>query len=440
MRCPICDTDNQWTNVDQYRLRKVDEKGNPINMCQCDGCGFVSYPSKYQSEDQIKEHYRSSYRTAPQATALFTGERKLQYHNFFLTPLFEEWKKAGLTNPVVGEIGSAYGMLLNWIRQQVPGAEVHGTELTTTYKRVAYHEYGLRLTDDFDMSRKYDLIISYHVLEHQLDPDKRLKEYASCLKDGGIFYLSAPIWFRELSNSGGAGFDIEWYWAPDHINGWAQEHLEEVIAKAGLEIIMRNTEVYGNTYILKKATTPYEKKTFDAAKYKKDIEKIFTAWKLHQENKSKEAIELWPNLPSAWTNHYEYRRSEFHKSRAETDKYLSAAIESCPNSSETLLFVADIMTRYERYDEAFDVLSRGLKKKPNSPPMLMGIANCYRMKALKEQDEKKKAELYAKSVNTLRFLLNVSSESLSQALTWIYADEANLPIPELVESDVPRSP
>jgi 2-polyprenyl-3-methyl-5-hydroxy-6-metoxy-1,4-benzoquinol methylase len=427
MRCPVCDT-SSWTDVTKFRLKRSDEKGRPIKMEQCDSCGFVSYPSRYESEEEIKKHYRESYRPPPQATGLYTGERKLQYHAYFLSPLMEEWKAAGIDKPVIGEVGSAFGMFLNWMRQNVPGADIHGTELTTSYKRIAAHEYGIDLKDDFDTSKKYDLIASYHVLEHQLDPDLRLKEYAACLKDSGVFYLSAPIWFRELLNTGGSGFDVEWYWAPDHINSWSEEHLEEIIRKAGLEIIMKNDCVYGNTYILKKASVVKEPAKIDGSKYKAMVPQILQAWELLQQNKTKEAIELWPNFPSAWANHYEFNRAEFHKSRVETDKFLKQAMESCPNSADSFVFGADVLVRYERYDEAFEVLTKANARKPNSPQILMGMANCYRMKALKETDEEKKAKLFRRSIDILRFLTSISTESIGQALTWIYADEANLPV------------
>jgi SAM-dependent methyltransferase len=389
----------------------------------------VSFPSKYKTEEEIKEYYRKEYRTAPQANGLFTGERKLQYHEFFLTPLFKSWKEAGITKPVVGEIGSAFGMFLNWVRSHFPEADLHGTELTQTYRRIAFHEYGLRLDEDFDTSKKYDLITSYHVLEHQIDPDKKLKEYAACLKDSGVFYLACPIWFRELANGANIpGFDLDYYWAPDHINGWSEEHLEYIIAKAGLEIVFKDTEVYGNTYILKKTTKEAVKPEFKTEKYESFVKMAKEVWLLMQDNKNEEVMKMWPNTPSAWINYYEYNRAKFDKNRPELDALIKSAIGACKNSSDMLLFGADILSRYERYDEAFECLVKALEKKPNHPTILLSMSNCYRMKAKKTTDEKLKKELLLKSLNILRRILSVSAESLPQVLSWIYHDESNLAI------------
>jgi 2-polyprenyl-3-methyl-5-hydroxy-6-metoxy-1,4-benzoquinol methylase len=174
MTCIICEGNN-WENIDHLKLKKV-------GMHMCKGCGFVSYPDKYKSEEEIKEHYRKSYRPAPQVGNLFTGERKLQYHSMFLEGLLSSWKERGITSPDVCEIGSAYGMFLNWFKSQVPDAKISGTELTESYRRVAFHEYGIELEEDFDNSKKYDMIVSYHVLEHQIAADKKLKEYAENIK------------------------------------------------------------------------------------------------------------------------------------------------------------------------------------------------------------------------------------------------------------------
>ena len=430
-RCPCCDTIGQWKNMDHVRLKKfnIDKNGvnTPINMSACQSCGMINYPDKYQTEEQIKEFYRSSYRPAPQAPNLFTGERKLQYHVRFLNPIFENWRKKGITQPVIGEIGSAYGMFLNWIKGAFPESYIHGTELTSSYKRVAFHEYDIKLEDDFDTSKKYDLISSYHVLEHQLDPDKRLAEYAACLKDDGVFYLSCPVWFRDASNSATGGFDIDYYWATDHINCWSEQHLEYIIAKANLEIVTKDVFVYGNTYILKKSSQNVMRPKWDPKKCVEAAESIFKCWQLIQENKTAESIQAWPNCPSAWINHYELHRSEFHKSRAELDIFIKDSVSACPNSADVPMFVGDILSRYERYDESLEALKKALHMKPNNPTIIMAISNCHRMKSKKETDPVKKEKLLRESINLLRFVMSTSTEMMPQALTWAYQDMSNLP-------------
>lgn len=415
-RCPICDG-TKWENLDHLRLKKHD-------MQMCKECGFVSYKFD-KTEEELLEFYRKSYRPAPQAPNLFTGERKLQYHAHVLGPIFETWAKAEKEKPVIGEIGAAYGMLLNWVKGIFPEADLCGTELTETFRRVAFHEYGIRLQEDLDYSKKYDLLMSYHVLEHQMDPDQKLAKYAACLKDDGLFYLSAPIWFREASNGAGGGFDLEYYWHKDHINCWSEEHLDYLIEKAGLEVVMKDTAIYGNTYLLKKSNgKTIMKKSFDKQKYYKAAENIKKIWEMLEENRVAEAIDTYPNCPRAWVNFYELNRAKMDKDKEGIERFCKDFIEACPNSSDAYHFCGELMGRYERYDESISYLKKALERKPNNPTFLMGIATALHMKGKKTKD----VECFKQALNIRRFVMSISTESTSQGITWAYQDSAQIPI------------
>ncbi len=420
MRCFVCDG-TEWTNVDKYRMK-------PHGMSMCNGCGVVSYPKKYKTEEEIKAHYRTGYRPAPNAMNLFSGERKLYYHEVLLAPLLEEWKKAGV-KPVIGEIGAAMGLFLSWIRHKVPGCQVSGTELTTSFRRVAFHEFGIELTEEFDFSKKYDLIASYHVLEHQTDPDIWLRRYAEALSPSGVLYLSTPIWFREATNFGQAGFDLEYYWAPDHINCWSEEHLEQVIRRAGLAILHKNDNIYGNTYILKQddQIKPIDK-LWDVNAYENTMEKMITCWKAIEENDTALAIATYPNCPKAWVHHYELERGRFHKDSAALASFLEQAIAACPNTADTLTMAGDIYTRYEKFQEAYKLFERALRRKPNNPTILMAMSNCIRQTALREKDEKERIVLLKEALRILERVRETSVELSNQATSWMYHDQSLIPM------------
>ncbi len=422
MRCLVCNSTDKWKNIDHVRLK-------PHGMCMCMGCAFVSYPKKYQTQEEIKAHYRSDYRKAPNVQHTYSGERKLHYHHSFLGEMFEQWREAG-REPVIGEIGSAFGMLLDWIKKfHFPNGDISGTEWGLGNRMVAREEYGLELTDDLDWSKKYDLLISYHVLEHMMDADKALEQYSAALKDDGFLYLSCPIWFRDAANSGQIGFDLEYHWAPDHINCWSEQHLEYLFAKANLEIVKKNDKTYGNTYLLKrsqKALTPaIDTWTPDALLA--TCQNLHDAWQALQSNETAVAIEKHPNYPTAWAQHYELMRAPMHKQGwPAIHAFLNQAVAACKNTGDTLVFAADIASRYNQFDYAIDYFARALEIKPNSPNILIGLANVHRQKSMLTKDPAEKNACLRECIKILRHVRATSMELAPQAVTWLFRDEANL--------------
>lgn len=428
MRCIVCDSD-KWKNVDHWRgtpLELVKEHG--AGMAQCEECGFVSYPNKYQSYEAIKAYYRTAYRPAPNVQNLCSGERKLHYHEVVLRPWIEQWKSAERP-PVIGEVGSAMGMFLSWMKQQIPQAEVHGTELTTSYRRVAKHEFGIDLVEELP-EKKYDMIASYHVLEHQMDADWWLAAYAKMLSEQGVIYLSTPIWFREATNFGSQGFDLDYYWHPDHINCWSQEHLELIIWKAGLEIIYKNDNIYGNTYILRKlqGEPAHKPELALPGVYAKRGEDLLRCWRHIQSNETDLAIEAYPNCPAAWINHYELNRAKLDKDKKALSEFLNSAVKACPNTADTLTLAADVNVRYEEFKNAIALFKQALKRKPNNPTLLFGLANCFRQIALKTKNEDEKMAALNESLAIMKHARATSIELANQATSWIYHDYSLIPI------------
>lgn len=376
MNCIICSHD-KWENVDQYRVK-------PSGMEMCTNCSFISYPSRWKSKKEIIDYYRKDYRQPPRSDNLFSGQRKLHFHNLFLSPIFEEWNKKGKDAPEVFEIGAAFGMVLEWVRKTYPGAKVGGTELTTTYKRVAYHEYGLNLVDDIDDTKKYDLIISYKVAEHMLDFNQELDRYVKCLNDDGYLYISVPTWFDSLNNFGLSGFDLEYYYSPDHVNVWTREMFESLLYRAGLTIVKKDYLVYDATYICQKAKilakVEYSPEDKCVEKKRDLLKRVQESHTLQINNKNDEAIAVYPNYPQAHSSRYELMRKDAHAKGWEWAKQnvIDFAFKSCPESNEIYILAADVAMRFEKYPEAIEYCRAGLKTKPENPVMLNMLINTMR--------------------------------------------------------------
>lgn len=421
MRCIICDQ-SEWQNVDEFRIKKE-------GMAICKNCGFVSYPDKWQSKEEIIKFYRKDYRRAPNASAYFTGEKKIHFHLAFLAPLFDQWKK-DKKDPVIGEVGSAYGIFLQWIKSNFPKADLSGVELTETFKRNAFHEYGFKFQDDLDYSKQYDMIATYKVLEHQLDADKELTNYGGSIKEDGFVYAGVPIWFQEMANFGEPGFDLDNYYHPNHINVWSREHFQYMINKAGLEIVRQNFTYYDDVYLLRRQK---EKKQMETPKLfdqtMSNLKKIKNAFELFQEGKYQESLQTWPNYPTAWSHYYEVNRAKFDAQGFESIKgFIDKALNSCPGSATVNCLAADIHMRYDRFEQAIKYLETALTCRPEYAPALIQLGHCYRNLGYKALEPDKRTELFKNSREVMRHLRSVSTEHFKECTDWIYQDNANIPI------------
>lgn len=435
MRCPICDNTDKWENVDQYREK---EQGMHI----CNGCGFVGYPLKYMSEDEAKAYYEKDYRKPPTFGNLTTGNRKLQMHAKFLDETFTKWQEDKKENPVVCDIGAAYGMFLNWVKSNFPKAELNGTEFAQAYRRTSFHEYGIELTKDFDKTKKYDLIASFKVAEHQLDPDKRLREYVECLKEDGLMYVSVPTWFGKMTNFGLGGFDLEYYYHPDHINVWSKRLFEILLKKVGLEIVKFDGVLYDETYLCKRNDSlmseniQYE----DPNKIKEDLKNIKTAWDLYKKRDMAGAIKAFPNFFEAHQANYELSRKNPHEKKEQMPleyiikNHLDPCKAACGESLDFLRLAVDIHMRYDDFRKAIEYIERSLSLRPNNTPFLTALSHCYRELALRSKEPKAKLDYLNESRSVWKYIRTIDVQSKGEATNWIYQLSSEIPTPNEIQT------
>jgi len=403
-------------------------------MSLCKKCGFISYPNKYKTHEEIKHYYRNEYRGGPPTHGNFvTGTRKLTYHAHFLKEVFSKWQDTGLTAPVIGECGSAIGMVLHWFKRVLPQAKVFGSDLTTTFKNVAAQEFGVEITDDFDLTRKYDLIMSYKVAEHQLDVDLRIREYAEALNEGGYLYISVPTWFNALHNSGIGGFDLEYYYHTDHINVWTRILFEEILRKSGFVIIKIDRLMYGDTYLCKRDDSvmqnepQYEK----PEEIKAALARIKRAFDCMKTQKANQALAEWGNFPIAWACYYEQNRQQLH------DKFKGNGLEladyiykemslACGPILDAMLLKADIIWRYGQLVPAIQTFEDILDIRPNDTKALFSLAQCFRALSEQESDNIKKTKLLLTARDICRKIMKLDELARPEAFNWALRDEASM--------------
>jgi hypothetical protein len=399
-------------------------------MSICTSCGFVSYPEKYKTEEEILEYYRKDYRGKPQVSNLFSAERKSGFHERFLDELLKKWLSEK-KQPVCCDVGAAIGFFPSFLKTLFPEGDIYGTELTLTYRRVAKHEFNIDLYEEVDFTKKHDLISSYKVAEHQLDADKKLRRYVEALSDDGLIYISVPLWFESMTNFGVSGFDLEYYYHTNHINVWTKGHFEYLLRKCGLEVIKSDHEMYDSTYLCKRndslmTSEPFKLHPEDV---KQIMHKIITSYKLFMSQDFKGAVNEFPNYPLAWAHIYELNRAKFDADGFDSIKeFWTTALKATNGNLDLVMQWADVQRRYGKYDEAIKTFGHVVSYRTRDVDSLKAIASCYREKAVKEKDDNKRTEMFVEARAIMRHIKSISTQLFADATNWSYSDSAEIPI------------
>lgn len=418
--CWLCNS-TEWINVDYLRTERA-------GMVVCKGCGLVTF-NRFSCEDEYHTYYEEQYRQVKTVATnnLVTTNRKVGYHDAFLTPYLKE-KQNGTKKPlIVGEIGTGTGYFLRWMRD-VYGAEVLGCELTSTFRRYAKWAFDIDLTKEFDFSKKYDLIAIYHTLEHVPNPKELLLKLRECLNEGGVLYIAAPVWMEEMQRWGGGAFTtFDDHFHPDHINAWSRWHLKALFRTTGWQIVKEQNKMYGHTVILERTEVCQSLDT-PPQTHEQVVEQLTNMKKAvvaYQAGQYKEAISIYPQFVDAYL-----AQAGGEKDSAPTLELFALGENCCPNTS---LFNASRglhLYQQARYDEAERELATAISLKPGDDNLLLHLAIIYIRRAEQaiKQDLEKGKSLFRVAVNILDKIIAINPTQYQQCYDLIGFIFSTIPI------------
>jgi 2-polyprenyl-3-methyl-5-hydroxy-6-metoxy-1,4-benzoquinol methylase len=363
--CPVCGGG---------KFEEVKEHSESlIGICQ--DCGFATHDYDESKEAEILAYYKSQHRTAvagkqkPDHRNITTTNTKLAAIANFLREFMEG--KKGL---IVGDIGAATGYLVSWFRKM--GHKATGSEYALEYRRMAEHYYGCPLTEELTERKDYDLLVLYHVLEHMMRPDLKLKKYREMLKDDGHILISVPEYFNKFDE--GVGMNVvlpgstvqqmmDNYFHKDHINIFSRKAIRNLVQKCGFSIVKEDTEAYGTTLLCRKVGGEFGITDKDNPE---EIKAKFPACRKALEHAVKdewpEAIEAYPNFPEA---HIAMLMKRYMKDPDRQVDYMDKVLTEYPEIEKSFRWLSTKalwLYQHQKYDSAIPLMEHIAMNRPGA--------------------------------------------------------------------------
>lgn len=190
--CDICGSSESRQLYDRGRNR-----GPTLNHV-CQHCGFVYLVSR-DSVRSMKAKYTNGHFTLEARGSTFPSQEKIKQTERMAWNRFRLLAKMIDLNSIlpgkVLEIGCSIGSFLRYVKGV--GFDVQGVEPHRDYAEMGSKHYLVPISPNFyeDImwdEHYFDMVVSFHVLEHALSPKKFLKKIFRELRPGGILFLEVP--------------------------------------------------------------------------------------------------------------------------------------------------------------------------------------------------------------------------------------------------------
>lgn len=232
IKCPICSSENNILKIVSKDHLVLKGNSEDFSVYFCRGCenGF-SFP--LMTSEELEEYYPDDYNCYKSHKG-FSGYIQKLRSGSDIRIIKNFLKEKGKE---IFEIGSGSGLFLSLLTNK--GYIVSGLEPNISGVRYAKKYFDLDLEkcffEDFQSSKKFDMILAFHVLEHFSDPVSALNKIKSLLKENGYLFLKVPrldSWASKLYGKFWHGYDL-----PRHRVHFTKKGLTDLLKKEGFETV-----------------------------------------------------------------------------------------------------------------------------------------------------------------------------------------------------------
>lgn len=208
---------------------------------RCDTLFALTVPT----EEQLSHLYRDSKSARYWAEVFFPSVNEVRRKKIFrprVIQALDKLSKLGVGLSTVVDVGAGTGIFLDELKHIMPDVEARAVEpgvaLAEICREKGYDTYEGFISDAAENPRWQgvaDLVTSFEVIEHLLDPMRFIADVSRLLKPGGIVLVTGLC---------GDGFDIRTLGErsksvspPHHLNFLSRRGAEGLVRRAGLELV-----------------------------------------------------------------------------------------------------------------------------------------------------------------------------------------------------------
>jgi 2-polyprenyl-3-methyl-5-hydroxy-6-metoxy-1,4-benzoquinol methylase len=233
--CPLCESSERESlyEVFDHEYKTTDDKF-PLNKCKACDLIYLSPRPNLKSLDIIYPENYSNFHTGDQEESYVRKiSNKLQSRS--LKKFIEKY--VAKNKFTVLDVGCGDGFILDRIKDVFPDSKTFGVEPNLIAARYASRRHNVfeGLIEKYKSSKKFDLIVSSHVVEHLEDPVGFIKKLNTFLKEDGVMIIDTPnidCFQSKLFTKNWGGIH-----APRHWTLFSIKTMAELAKKAGVKVL-----------------------------------------------------------------------------------------------------------------------------------------------------------------------------------------------------------
>lgn len=224
--CPVCGS------AESEVIATKDRRLKRLPHVKCTDCGMVRHQFM-PSEAELGEYYRSQYRADYQQADGGPSERHVAKRHVEVDRRLPRIMAHQPKGARLADFGCGSGEFVE--RSIAEGLDAQGFEPGSDYATYAKEKQGLPVQNcgwqDFALDAPVDVVTTFHVFEHLLDPMAAVAAVSGWLKDDGFFYIEVPNAKNGLELKGYGSLHMA------HTLGFSRYTLELLGALNGFKVV-----------------------------------------------------------------------------------------------------------------------------------------------------------------------------------------------------------